>query len=269
MTSTPSNLHFLCPGQTSGAILILPHGAIQEDARNLRSFREYAMQHAVKWYQYVNGPRGREASNGSLYLVTGCVKAKSWGIASFPDASNVNAGLSLKFSSGSSDDTSNHRWHQSGAAVTKAGPALSEQLQVDGHLAVNQCTFVRGFRIALGDGLWAGLMNPVKVSEIVGAKPKSLLSRSNFIPFSRGGSALSRYWNAFRGRGDRRQSRSSSTASTSSTISFRIPLGSAFLKALGAWGSQSSSLDSPEPQFHMADVVITSDIQPTVRSTSS
>ncbi|KAJ7922296.1 hypothetical protein B0H13DRAFT_2411034, partial [Mycena leptocephala] len=73
---------FNCEGP-KGAVLALPHGAHLEKLGNLASMRQYAAKHAESWYKYVNETRGRGLVNGSLYLITGCEKAKSWGMASF------------------------------------------------------------------------------------------------------------------------------------------------------------------------------------------
>ncbi|KAJ7922292.1 hypothetical protein B0H13DRAFT_1477925, partial [Mycena leptocephala] len=73
---------FNCEGP-KGAVLALPHGAHLEKLENLVSMRQYAAKHAESWYKYVNETRGRGLVNGSLYLITGCEKAKSWGMASF------------------------------------------------------------------------------------------------------------------------------------------------------------------------------------------
>ncbi|KAJ7800335.1 hypothetical protein B0H13DRAFT_1534572, partial [Mycena leptocephala] len=73
---------FNCGGP-NGAVLALPHGAHLETLKHLVNMRRHAAKHAESWYRYVNETRGRELVNGSLYLVTGCEKAKSWGIASF------------------------------------------------------------------------------------------------------------------------------------------------------------------------------------------
>ncbi|KAJ7708866.1 hypothetical protein B0H17DRAFT_971465, partial [Mycena rosella] len=66
-----------------GAVLVLPHGAQLEKLENLDNVRQYAAQNAESWYRYINGARGRGLGNGSLYLVTGCEKTQSWGMASF------------------------------------------------------------------------------------------------------------------------------------------------------------------------------------------
>ncbi|KAJ7835965.1 hypothetical protein B0H13DRAFT_1516610, partial [Mycena leptocephala] len=66
-----------------GAVLALPDGAYLQKLENLENMRTYAAKHADSWYTYINGARGRGLENGDLYLVTGCEKARSWGIASY------------------------------------------------------------------------------------------------------------------------------------------------------------------------------------------
>ncbi|KAJ6560135.1 hypothetical protein B0H19DRAFT_945502, partial [Mycena capillaripes] len=69
---------FECEGP-NGAVLALPHGAHLEKLQNLASMRRYAAKNAESWYnKYVNEIRGRGLVNGSLSLITGCEKAKSW-----------------------------------------------------------------------------------------------------------------------------------------------------------------------------------------------
>jgi hypothetical protein len=75
---------FKCSGP-DGALLALPHGSHLEKLENLESMRRYAAKNAENWYKYINAPegRGRGLTNGFLYLITGCEKSQSWGMASF------------------------------------------------------------------------------------------------------------------------------------------------------------------------------------------
>ncbi|KAJ7908190.1 hypothetical protein B0H13DRAFT_1479018, partial [Mycena leptocephala] len=73
---------FICDS-LQGAVLALPDGSHLQKLGNLENMRAYAAKHAESWYKYVNGPRGRGLANGDLYLVTGCEKARSWGMASY------------------------------------------------------------------------------------------------------------------------------------------------------------------------------------------
>ncbi|KAJ7889645.1 hypothetical protein B0H13DRAFT_1626682, partial [Mycena leptocephala] len=82
-------LFFNCKGP-NGAVLALPHGAHLDKLENIETMRRYATKHAESWYKYANETRGRGLVNGSLYLVTGCEKAQSWGMATFHDVSLQN-----------------------------------------------------------------------------------------------------------------------------------------------------------------------------------
>jgi hypothetical protein len=175
---------------SEGAILTLPDGAFRQDLRNLMSFREYAVRNAEAWYKYVNGPRGREAANGSIYLVTGCDKGKSWGVASFCNAA-IRESFSLAFTAaavGGVDAGHTYYWGQSAFATTRAGPMPLNNIC---DRAQNQCTFIRGFKISLGEGAWTKLFRPVEVSKIVDATADDILSKSSFVPFRDGTSWLS------------------------------------------------------------------------------
>ncbi|KAJ7934596.1 hypothetical protein B0H13DRAFT_1591560 [Mycena leptocephala] len=62
---------FTCTGPT-GALLALQCGSRLRQLQNVVQLRRYAEEHAESWYKYVKGSRGRDLSNGSLYLITGC-----------------------------------------------------------------------------------------------------------------------------------------------------------------------------------------------------
>ncbi|KAJ7211416.1 hypothetical protein GGX14DRAFT_326569, partial [Mycena pura] len=71
-----------CEGP-NGAVLALPHGSHLEKLEEIEHARRYAARNAESWYRYVNETRGRGLTNGSLYLITGCEKSQSGGMASF------------------------------------------------------------------------------------------------------------------------------------------------------------------------------------------
>ncbi len=50
-------------------------------------------------YQYVNGTLGREAPNGSIFIVTGCDKCPSWGMAAISKPKGIRE-VSLNFVAG-------------------------------------------------------------------------------------------------------------------------------------------------------------------------
>jgi len=111
-----------------GAILCLPDGGCREDLRDRGSFLEQALKHGLQWYEYTNITRKRLAPNGSLYLITGCDKAASWGIASFSDRSGGDE-LSLKFTAAqiASGSTSYaYKWETSSPAIVRVGPTTRD-----------------------------------------------------------------------------------------------------------------------------------------------
>jgi hypothetical protein len=126
-------LHFTC-STTEGAVLCLPDGGCREDLRDTGSFLEQALKHGLRWYEYTNTTRKRLAHNGSLYLITGCDMATSWGIASFSNSAGEDE-ISLKFTasqmaSGSASYV--YKWETSSPATVRIGPPTHdwETLQV-------------------------------------------------------------------------------------------------------------------------------------------
>jgi hypothetical protein len=149
-----------------GAILTIPRGARSQDLGNYARFREYAAANLADWYKFVNGPRGREARNGDIHLVTGFDKTTSWGIATFVDQTPQNS-CHLSFGpsedAGSMSSSSTYRWDCSGDAEVQVGPGLNQMAELgspDDPPDVqfeNQCLFVRTLNIALADDLWADI----------------------------------------------------------------------------------------------------------------
>ncbi|KIL63157.1 hypothetical protein M378DRAFT_52365, partial [Amanita muscaria Koide BX008] len=72
---------YICEG-SEGAILELPGGAIQDEAMTMLPLKNLAACYGVQWYKYALS-RGRDISNGSLYLITSSTKCTQWGIAVF------------------------------------------------------------------------------------------------------------------------------------------------------------------------------------------
>ncbi|KAJ7894934.1 hypothetical protein B0H14DRAFT_3640753, partial [Mycena olivaceomarginata] len=66
-----------------GAVLALPHGAELKRLKNVQPVREYAQKYAKTWYEYLKHTKGLVVENGSLYLITGCEKVMSWGMATY------------------------------------------------------------------------------------------------------------------------------------------------------------------------------------------
>ncbi|KAJ6512786.1 hypothetical protein C8R45DRAFT_327288 [Mycena sanguinolenta] len=178
------NFVFSCAGP-SGAVLCLPHGAHLERLENLESVRRYAAKYAESWYKYINVARGRGLANGNLYLITGCEKAKSWGMATFHDVSlQTNFQLSFR-PTRSEDEGYRYRWQGTHCHRKHADSPP------DGTL-VNQTTFIHGFAISVGERIWEKLFG-VEVCQPVD-DPSTFLENSgrSFIPYGTQGSSFLR-----------------------------------------------------------------------------
>ena len=121
-----------------------------------------------------------------MYLVTGCDKAKSWGVASF-SSSSERTEISFNLSASQATEGNAlyvHSWETSSPASVRIGPTL-DRGQI---FKENQCVFIRGFKVSVRTGTWAKLLGPVKLTSILDAKPSSLLpsSRGNYTPFASG-----------------------------------------------------------------------------------
>ncbi|KAF8181550.1 hypothetical protein BJ912DRAFT_928995 [Pholiota molesta] len=156
-----------------GALLTLPDGAIARDLENIRQFRKYAKANIESWYRYVNGPRGREAKNGEVRLVTGCDKASSWGMAAI---ASITENKVHHFKYRSIEDVAPiapiplYKWEHTGFAEARVGPDLQEieDLRRDDSNAAmggkykNQCLFVRTLNITLSDDAFAKISQDIE-----------------------------------------------------------------------------------------------------------
>ncbi|KAF7369436.1 Kinase-like protein [Mycena venus] len=161
-----------------GAVLALPHGSHLRKLENLENLRVYAATHAENWFKYINGPRGR-GLYGSLYLVTGCEKASSWGLASFHTVDNT---FQLSFKP--TPEASGYRWRGNPAQKKYHDPSPTHE--------PNQTTFIHGLSISLGTGVWARMFETVQIREISDMESRLGGSEGNSNSFSQGSSLLSR-----------------------------------------------------------------------------
>ncbi|KAJ7751351.1 hypothetical protein B0H16DRAFT_829541 [Mycena metata] len=122
------------------------------EAREPRAVRTYAATHAESWFKYINGPRGRGLN--SLYLVTGCEKAASWGLASFH---SLRDEFQLSFAPITA--ANQYRWIEN-TAQTKF-----HDLSPIHDAPWNQATFIQGLSISLGTRIWARLPQTVQIHE--------------------------------------------------------------------------------------------------------
>ncbi|SJL13865.1 uncharacterized protein ARMOST_17314 [Armillaria ostoyae] len=176
---------FSC-SREKGAILVLPDGGARYDALNISQFRSYAGRNAHAWYQFANIVHGREAVNGSLYLVTGCDKACSWGAASFFNPADTRS-FSLKFLVGGVAEGNiklGYSWKSASSADVRAYPDGESTHLVDS-LRPNQCVFLRGFGISIRTNAFPQwVFGPTEVSQISGTSKDRLPCFDNSTPYS-------------------------------------------------------------------------------------
>ncbi|KAJ6514740.1 hypothetical protein DFH09DRAFT_1196186 [Mycena vulgaris] len=119
-------------------MLVLPEGASREKLLPLQTFRAHARKHGQQWCNFAGD---RLPSNGSLFIVTGCDKTASWGIATASTASGAIS-VSLKFTAVGMAEGSlrpRYEWQEFGSATVRSS-------REDGSPRTeNQCIFIRGF----------------------------------------------------------------------------------------------------------------------------
>ncbi|KAK0480168.1 hypothetical protein IW261DRAFT_118114 [Armillaria novae-zelandiae] len=148
-------------------------------------FKQYAVEHALSWYIYVNSldHLTREALNGYLYLVTGCDKARSWMTAAASRASEPHA-ISVKFAIGPTVEGSialRTSWSTPYTdADTRIYPDYPEPMpQQD-----NQCVFMRGFTITVRENSFIQkVLGPVQLKVIGGSSRDVAPSFSSRSPY--------------------------------------------------------------------------------------
>ncbi|KAJ3774189.1 hypothetical protein FB446DRAFT_771237 [Lentinula raphanica] len=154
---------------SKGAILILPEGGKRVDYLKPEIFANYTAENAVSWYTHAQGPMGREARNGSLYLITGFDKARAWGSATFLSANPENVVLKFVPLKPSKGDSSYPRYHfrECHSAVWKSG-------EDDTYGEQSGSVFLRGYRIAIRKS-WFCKMDPGMIKNNDFSDPDRLL----------------------------------------------------------------------------------------------
>ncbi|KAF8156301.1 hypothetical protein K438DRAFT_1621657 [Mycena galopus ATCC 62051] len=123
-----------------GAMLVLPQGGSRQNLLPLETFRAHVRKYSTRWYTFA---RDFLPATGSLFVVTGCDKTASWGIATTSAASGT-VGMSLKLAVvGIAEGTwaPQYQWKDFGSATVRISgkdwPPGTE----------NQCIFIRGFLV--------------------------------------------------------------------------------------------------------------------------
>ncbi|KAJ7211418.1 hypothetical protein GGX14DRAFT_93384, partial [Mycena pura] len=183
---------FNCEGP-NGAVLALPHGSHLEKLEDIEHARTYAARNAESWYRYVNGTRGRGLTNGSLYLITGCEKSQSGGMASFQNvATRRNFQISFVPTEGP-EAGYDYRFNRRTFTRTKHFCAPAQR---DNYL-LNHAIFIHGFSISIGEGIWGRLFGNVGIRQITDFQLQK--SPSDFVPFGSQGSVSSWFLGFFGG----------------------------------------------------------------------
>ncbi|PBK66329.1 hypothetical protein ARMSODRAFT_890651 [Armillaria solidipes] len=171
--------------KAEAAILMLPDGGNRYDTKHRSLFQQYATENALSWYIYANSldHLARQAPNGSLYLVTGCDKTRSWGAAAVSRPSESHT-ISFRFVVGPimegritlQTSCSTHI-----GADTRIYPDHPDSTpQQD-----NQCIFMRGFTITVREkSLMKKLFGPVQLKAIGGSMRDAAPSFSSRSPYS-------------------------------------------------------------------------------------
>ncbi|KAK7040784.1 hypothetical protein VNI00_009690 [Paramarasmius palmivorus] len=136
----------LCENETvEGAILILPDGCSRIDLVNRATFLDQAIKHGASWLEYA---ASRRQEPTELYLITGCDKTSSWGIASFVEGGDET--LSLVFNEIENNGKTTYKWTHNAWSTVHCKP---ETRKHPGRLSAaddydNQSLFLRGFVIS-------------------------------------------------------------------------------------------------------------------------
>ncbi|KAF7362530.1 Cell division control protein [Mycena venus] len=159
------------------AVLLLPDGASRTDLRPKNIFRDYALKHAQRWYEFVNKKLHRMVGNGDLYLVTGTDKSSSWSVAALENHSeDCKISLKLKASQVGSAGTSCVWEWETADSFADWGPR-----PLPAERSENQTVFIRGFKVAIRS---SPLKKSAKAISIVDSKPSDILSKTGSSPFA-------------------------------------------------------------------------------------
>ncbi|KAF9009655.1 hypothetical protein BDQ17DRAFT_1323192 [Cyathus striatus] len=159
------NISFTCKDGGKGGLLSIPHGASTEDLRSEGLLQEFISKNAISWYRYARHTCGIDLDRHSLYLVTGYMKSKTWGIATF-DKSVPDRNSLLVIGKSNDDNSPYLTWKCCGEAThTRTGPTPDSGLAYENGLQAdeNQCLFLRGFKISLSEEVWNKILDPTDI----------------------------------------------------------------------------------------------------------
>ncbi|KAJ7753186.1 hypothetical protein B0H16DRAFT_1544757 [Mycena metata] len=145
-----------------GAVLALPHGAEFKRLEDIETVRKYAQKYAKTWYAHLKHTKRRVVENGSLYLITGCEKVMSWGMATYHSTRYTDE-FEASFRPTQTNANPQYQWMGSGRFPAQHQhynrPAVTNDTS-------NQTVFIHGLSISLGAGIWNRLFGSVKITTI-------------------------------------------------------------------------------------------------------
>ena len=119
-----------------------------------------AIRHAVDWYNFAEQRLGRIISHDSLYLISGFYKTRSWSLAAYQQDAGSGA-TSAQFKAvqvGRGNIAASYIWENTHTMDWRVGPSNRYYNGI-----ANQTVFIRGFKIAVREGILGRKRVRVKV----------------------------------------------------------------------------------------------------------
>jgi hypothetical protein len=163
---------------SKGAMVGFPNGGDRRDVLKKNNIHKLALRCGASWYKYANEERGRMAPNGSLYVVTGCDKANTWGLASWSccsEGGEISLAFTLKQSEAGASFSYSHE--SCTTATVRVGPITPSQ-------KTNQCVFLRGFKVAVREEPLARVRGSVSLTSIIGSPTRQIIRISGGTPYA-------------------------------------------------------------------------------------
>ncbi|KAF5375319.1 hypothetical protein D9757_009688 [Collybiopsis confluens] len=155
---------------SQGALLILPEGGKRIEHQQWTTLYKYAAECAQSWFDYINGDRDQgglaRGLQGGLYFVTGCDKARAWGVASFQNAKPIEQPVRLEFvpsttAIGGGGGAPKYTFSRCDFA------SASSDSDAEGIFgSPSGCVFLRGFKIAIRNRSKNPFLSSVEVTYV-------------------------------------------------------------------------------------------------------
>ena len=126
-----------------------------------------AIECAFDWYDIAKEHYGESISSGSLYLITGFYKARSWSFASFCDATTTEPRHIIVVPREGEGTTAGRDWKCTFPAQYRDGPSGPSH-----NGSVNQTVFISGFKIAVRDDVFGWLSQKSEVQQVPAVPPR-------------------------------------------------------------------------------------------------